>query len=269
MLRRAAWAGQFYPRDSSALRAELQRLLAGAPAKEIAAPIGCVSPHAGYMYSGAIAADLYRRMQLPGRFVILCPNHTGRGDSLAIMREGFWQTPLGDAPVDSALAARIMRHCPLLADDSEAHEEEHSLEVQLPFLQFLKPEFSFVPIAIGQDRFADLELLGHSLARAVRESEPRPLIIASSDMNHFETDERTRIKDRLAIDRILALDPQGLYETVRRERISMCGYAPATAMLVAALDLGAESAELIRYGTSADVTGDTTRVVGYAGIVVW
>jgi AmmeMemoRadiSam system protein B len=269
MLRRAAWAGQFYPGDPSALRAELQHLLAGAPSKEIAAPIGCVSPHAGYMYSGAIAGAVYRRLELPERFIILCPNHTGRGGSLAIMGEGSWQTPLGDAPVDSALAARIMKHCPLLSEDSEAHEEEHSLEVQLPFLQFLKPGFSFVPIAIGLDRFADLEFLGHSLARAVQESEPRPLIIASSDMNHFETDERTRIKDRRAIDRILALDPRGLYDTVRRDSISMCGYAPATAMLTAALDLGAQRAELVRYGTSADVTGDTSRVVGYAGIAVW
>ena len=269
MLRRAVWSDQFYPAEPVLLRREVGKYLSVAPAHRIVAPIGCVVPHAGYQYSGPIAGAVYARMELPDRFIVLCPNHAGRGAPLAIMSQGAWQTPLGNAPIDSALAGRLQKHCHLLTEDSRAHQEEHSLEVQLPFLQQSKPGFQFVPIAMSVDSLEVLEMLGHALAKTIQEQKEPVLIVASSDMNHFDTDERTRPKDRLAIDRILALDPRGLYHTVRRERISMCGYGPATAMLTAALDLGAKQAELVRYGTSADSTGDTSRVVGYAGLVVW
>ncbi|MBI3698519.1 MAG: AmmeMemoRadiSam system protein B, partial [Acidobacteria bacterium] len=167
------------------------------------------------------------------------------------------------------LAAQLQKHCHLLSEDARAHRDEHSLEVQLPFLQKLQPHLRFVPIAVGIDAFEALEMLGHAMAQAVTAGRQRVLIVASSDMNHFENDERTRLKDRRAIDQVLALDPRALYDTVRREHISMCGYCPAVSMLIAARDLGAKNAELIRYGTSADVSGDYNRVVGYAGLVVW
>jgi AmmeMemoRadiSam system protein B len=153
-------------------------------------------------------------------------------------------------------------------EDAKAHEDEHSIEVQLPFLQRLVGAFTFVPIAIGVSRYAALEALGHGMAHAIKTVARSVLIIASSDMNHYEPDDVTRVKDRKAIDQILALDPVGLYEVVRREDISMCGYGPAVAMLTAVKDLGATRAELIRYATSADTSGDRSAVVGYAGVVV-
>ena len=269
MLRRAAWGDQFYPSQPLLLHRELEKYLAAAPAPKIQRPIGCVSPHAAYVYSGSIAGAVYARIELPDRFIVLCPNHTGRGAALAIMPEGDWQTPLGNARIDSALAAELERRCHLLTEDSRAHVEEHSLEVQLPFLQKLKPELQFVPIAVGTEAFEALDMLGRAMAGAIARYPHRVLVVASSDMNHFESDERTRLKDRQAIDQVLALDARSLYETVRREHISMCGYCPTVAMLVAARELGARNAELVRYGTSADVSGDRSRVVGYAGMVLW
>jgi len=226
-----------------------------------------VVPHAGYMYSGHVAGAVFGRLPKRPTYIIVCPNHTGRGAPMAIMSSGEWLTPLGRVPVDSAMARLLRRSCHLLMEDAEAHEEEHSLEVQLPFLQRSVGEFKFVPIAIGVGGYSGLESLGHSIAQAVGPTAP-VMIIASSDMNHYEPDSLTRAKDRKAIDKILALDPPGLYEVLRHDDISMCGYGPTIAMLTAAKDLGARTAELIKYATSADTSGDRDAVVGYAGIVV-
>lgn len=269
MLRRAAWSDQFYPGHPRELARDLERFLAAGPAEKILSPVGCLAPHAGYMYSGAVAGAVYARLDLPDRFIILCPNHMGLGQPLSIMSEGAWQTPLGNAPIDSDLAGELRRRCPLLTEDAEAHRQEHSIEVQLPFLQKLQPAMRFVPVAVGTESFDALERLARAIAGTIRASGRRVLIVASSDMNHYDNDERTRIKDRRAIDQLLALHPRGLYDTVRREGISMCGYCPAVAMMTAALELGAARAELVRYATSADACGDHSRVVGYAGIVLW
>jgi AmmeMemoRadiSam system protein B len=219
------------------------------------------------MYSGHVAGAVFGRLPKRPTYIILCPNHTGRGAPLAIMSSGEWLTPLGRVPVDSALARLLRRSCHLLMEDAEAHEDEHSLEVQLPFLQRSVGEFKFVPIAIGVGGYSGLESLGHSIAQAVGPT-AAVMIIASSDMNHYEPDSLTRQKDRKAIDKILALDPPGLYEVLRHDDISMCGYGPTIAMLTAAKDLGAQRAELVKYATSADTSGDRDAVVGYAGIVV-
>ena len=269
MLRRAVWADQFYPAHPARLHRELERCLGSEAPQKIARPIGCVVPHAGYMYSGPVAGAVYSRLELPDRAIVLCPNHTGRGAPLAILSEGQWQTPLGSVPVEAGLAAALKKRCRLLSEDADAHRQEHSLEVQLPFLQKLCSGLAFVPIAVGTEAFEALELLGEARAGTVQAAARPVLVVASSDMNHFENDERTRIKDRRAIDRVLALEPRGLYDTVRQERISMCGYCPTVAMLIAAKRLGATQAELVRYGTSADASGDYSRVVGYAGMVVW
>jgi hypothetical protein len=218
------------------------------------------------MYSGHVAGAVFARLPKRPTYIILGPNHTGRGAPLAIMSSGEWLTPLGRVPVDSALARLLRRSCHLLMEDAEAHEDEHSLEVQLPFLQRSVGEFKFVPIAIGVGGYSGLESLGHSIAQAVGTAPV--MIIASSDMNHYEPDSLTREKDRKAIDKILALDPPGLYEVLRHDDISMCGYGPTIAMLTAAKDLGAQRAELIKYATSADTSGDRDAVVGYAGIIV-
>ena len=270
-IRQPAVAGRFYPANPQRLRAEVENYVA-APADVATEPsiraLGCVVPHAGYMYSGHVAGAVYRRLELPQRFVILCPNHTGMGEPLAIMSAGAWDTPLGEAAIDEDLAEELKRRMPLLSEDEEAHRSEHALEVQLPFLQLLAPAFRFVPIAVGTGNFEVLSALGVALGNALAQLRERVLIIASSDMNHYESDSITRVKDRRAIDQLLALNARGLYDVVRDGNISMCGYGPAVAMLTTTRKLGATKAELIRYATSGDVSGDKDMVVGYAGIAV-
>jgi AmmeMemoRadiSam system protein B len=271
-IRQPAVAGRFYPGNALRLRAEVEAYTAtpaNGPVEVKVRALGCVVPHAGYMYSGHVAGAVYRRIELTQRNVILCPNHSGVGEPLAIMSEGAWHTPLGDAAIDEELAAELKRQMPLVSEDDAAHRTEHALEVQLPFLQVLKPGFRFVPIAVGTANFDVLAALGLVIGNVLAKLNERVLVIASSDMNHYETDSTTRIKDRRAIDQMLALDPRGLYDTVREHEISMCGYGPATVMLTATRKLGATKAELLRYATSGDVSEDRNMVVGYAGIAVW
>ncbi len=272
-VRHPAVAGRFYPSRPETLARELASYLA--PEAEAGTPaagrrwVGCVVPHAGYMYSGHVAGAVYRRLPPYSTYVILGPNHFGRGfASLAIMSSGAWLTPLGEVPINETLARALMKRSPAVQEDHEAHAEEHSLEVQVPFLQYTAKNFRIVPIAFGWVEYAGLAAFGRALAEVLRETEEAVLIVASSDLNHYEPDDRTRIKDRKAIDRILALDPAGLDDVVHRERISMCGYAPTVALLAAARELAASEAELVKYATSADAGGDRAAVVGYAGILI-
>ena len=268
MIRQPAVAGRFYPNEPARLNEELDSFLApGTLEKKICAR-ACLVPHAGYKYSGHVAGAVYGRMQIPERVILVGPRHFPRGASFAILSDGAWQTPLGLAPIDHLLAEKIMRACPLLREDSTAHESEHSLEVQLPFLQRLTPSFGFVPIVIGSAQYAELEALGQAIADVIASAHGPILLIASSDMNHYEADDVTRVKDRKAMDRILALEPRALFDTVRNEEISMCGYGAAVAMLTAVRRLGANRAELVRYATSGEISGDLQEVVGYAGIII-
>lgn len=266
MVRPPVVAGRFYARSAEELLREVRGYTV-VEGEKIAA-IGCVAPHAGYMYSGHVAGAVYGRLELPRRFIILCPNHTGMGEPLAVMSQGMWQTPLGETPVDSEMAEALKQEFGFVSEDPLAHRAEHALEVQLPFLQALRGEFRFVPITVGIGRFEILQALGEAMARVVAAQPQKVLIIASSDMNHYESDKVTRIKDGKAIQKMLDLDPRGLHEVVTREDVSMCGFGPAVAMLVAAKRLGARSAQLIKYATSGDVSGDRDAVVGYAGVVV-
>jgi AmmeMemoRadiSam system protein B len=267
MTRPPAVAGRFYPSDPRELSREVDEFRGGAHEKFRA--IGCMVPHAGYMYSGHVAGAVYAALEIPAKCILLGPRHYPQGQPLAILTEGSFETPLGSARIDSAMAAELARACPLLREDPVAHAREHSLEVQLPFLQRIDGDaLRFVPVVLATDRYAAMEELGRAVAQVVRAQKEPVLVIASSDMNHYESDEVTRIKDRRAIERVLALDPQGLYETVRREGITMCGYAATVAMLVAARDLGAYEAQLIRYATSGDISGDREQVVGYAGVAI-
>jgi MEMO1 family protein len=265
-IRHPAVAGRFYPRDGDTLLNDVQQYLS---TQATPAPaLGCVAPHAGYMYSGAVAGSVYANLDLPQRIIVLGPNHTGKGRPLAIMSSGAWETPLGPAPIDSPLADALKKSFPLLSEDADAHRSEHAIEVELPFLQARRPDFAFVPIALGTGQFDTLEKLGEAVASTVQAQGERILIVASSDMNHYENDAVTRVKDHKAIEEMLALDARGLFEVVMKEDISMCGFGPAVVMLTAAKRLGATSAELIKYATSGDVSGDREMVVGYAGIVV-
>jgi len=268
VLRHPAVAGRFYPGDPEDLRAEASSYLSQSKNETPVRALGCIAPHAGYMYSGHVAGAVFARIEIPRRCVVLCPNHTGKGHALAMMSEGAWKTPLGEIPIDEALAQELKARFPALQEDSAAHRAEHAVEVELPFLQLRQPELKFLPIALGTGQFGPLEQLGKALAGVIAEQSERVLMIASSDMNHYESDGVTRAKDHRAIERILTLDPRGLFDVVTQQDISMCGFGPAVAMLTAARQLGAKSAELVKYATSGDVSGDRDMVVGYAGIVV-
>jgi hypothetical protein len=266
MVREPAVAGRFYPADPKRLREDVVSYLS--PPHKAEPAIGCIAPHAGYMYSGPVAGAVFASIEVPPRVIVLCPNHTGHGHPLAMIKDGRWRSPLGDAEVDSQLAEQLLSSFEALAEDSAAHRSEHAIEVEVPFLQVLNPDVRLVPVAIGTGRLMLLEHLGNAIASVVRNAREPILVVASSDMNHYEDDATTRVKDRKAIDKILALDAVGLHETVIQESISMCGFGPAVAMLTAAKQLGAKKAELIRYATSGDVSGDRDMVVGYAGIAV-
>jgi hypothetical protein len=198
----------------------------------------------------------------------MCPNHTGVGRALAIISGGAWETPLGNVTIDRTFAAALKQRCPVLQEDSTAHRSEHAAEVELPFLQMRQPELKFVPIALGTGQFDVLAELGEAIADVIAAQNAQVLIVASSDMNHYESDAITRVKDHGAIEPILRLDARALYDAVTQQHISMCGFGPAVAMLTAAKKLGATSAELVKYATSGDVSGDRDLVVGYAGIIV-
>jgi MEMO1 family protein len=264
-----AVAGSFYERTPDRLRAQVEACFAVNPpvaAKERF--IGAVVPHAGLVYSGHVAAAFYAMAELPRRFVILCPNHTGAGHFAAINREGAWRTPFGDVPIDTPLADALMARTPLFADDARAHAREHSLEVQLPFLQHLLRDFTFVPICLGAHRYDYAEEAGRAIADVLKnESEPVG-ILASSDLNHYEDQRSTLRKDQLVIDEVLERNPRELWRVADEFDVSMCGFIPTTAMLVAANELGARDAKLIRHATSGDVNGDYSHVVGYASMLI-
>ncbi|MBE0598699.1 MAG: AmmeMemoRadiSam system protein B [Desulfuromonadales bacterium] len=266
MQRKPAVAGQFYPGEESELRQLVEGLLVGTDEQEAA--LGIVSPHAGYIYSGAIAGRTFARVKVPRRVIILGPNHHAFSHPAALFPPGSWQTPLGEVPIDEQLTAQLLRESPLLVTDPLTHRYEHALEVQLPFIQVRNPQASIVPICLGFSSLEKLLAIGQALARAIAASPEPVLMVASNDMSHFETGEVGRKKDDQALERVLALDPEGLWQTVRNHRISMCGVVPVTVMLAAARQLGASRATLVGYSNSGDVTGDQSQVVGYAGVVV-
>jgi MEMO1 family protein len=266
VLRLPAVAGRFYPDNPEELTALVREFAKPQPDEKPAHAKACLVPHAGYRFSGHVAGAVFSRIALPRKILILGVRHSPRGEPVAIISNGAWRTPLGDVPIDEALAAALKNECPTLCEDAVAHAKEHSLEVQLPFLQVLAPDFSFVPIALGTVRFDDLVTVGEALARVLA-ANPGTLLLTTSDLNHYEGDATTRLKDQKAIDEILALNSRGLYDVCANENISMCGLGPTVAMLTALRALGANHAELVRHATSADVSGDTTSVVGYAGFL--
>lgn len=265
MVRPPAVAGQFYPGQAEALRRQVQQFLITLGTEQTA--IGIVVPHAGYIYSGAIAGMTFAGIKIPERVIILGPNHHGIGHPAAVFPDGSWETPLGESVVDAELAARIVAKCPKMGRDAVAHRYEHSLEVQLPFIQARVPRATIVPICLAFGTAEELVVLGEGLAQAVAES-GEVLIVASSDLTHYESGPAAKEKDLRALARILALDAEGLFRTVREGRISMCGLGPVAVMLAAARNLGAATASLVRYGNSGDVSGDQSQVVGYAGVIV-
>jgi len=267
MQRQPAVAGQFYEGNGSRLHSELAALI---PAERGAKRVtGIIAPHAGYIYSGAIAGQVYAAIEIPATILILGPNHHGSGAGAALYPDGEWLTPLGPVAINSRLNSLLQQHVPYISPDTEAHQFEHSLEVQVPFIQYLRPDATISAICLGHGGFDSVRQIGEGIATAIQAYGEDVLIVASSDMTHYESAEEARRKDEMALERVMGFDPQGLLQVCRSERISMCGVVPAAVMLVAAGGLGATRAELVAYGTSGDVTGDNSQVVAYAAVTVW
>jgi len=278
MRRTPAVAGSFYPAQPNALKAQVARLLS--PRHEPQTVKAVVSPHAGIDYSGMVAGAVYGRIHCPEVFLLLGPNHLGIGASIALMAEGEWETPLGAVTIDRHVATVLRSASPRIREDPSAHAREHSLEVQLPFLQMLGEAFHIVPLLLGLLPYDVCQELGHAVAQTVRRSERSVVIVASTDMTHCGPHYRhlppvgmtahafAYQEDRYAIDRIVALDAKGLYQVVRQRQITMCGFVPTTVALLACQELGATAATLVRYMTSGDVSGDLHTVVGYAGLLI-
>jgi len=264
-IRPPAVAGRFYPSNPERLALDVERYLTASGEPSDATAV--VAPHAGWMYSGAIAGQTYAQVRVPGRVVVLCPNHTGLGARRSIWSAGAWRLPGGDVAVDSDLAERIRARAEL-EDDRLAHAREHAIEVHLPFLRAKNRDFACVPICLSRLTLADCKKVGEAIGSVLGELDPRPLLVASTDMSHYISAEAAEKLDRLALARVEDLDPEGLYEVVTEHDISMCGYIPTTVTLFAARALGSKQAKLVRYGNSGETSGDFAQVVGYAGLVV-
>lgn len=278
MPRDPACAGSFYDASPERLRAHVRILLE--PETERLPARAIVCPHAGLAYSGEVAGSVYSRVGLPATAILIGPNHTGQGPPVSVYADGEWAIPGGVLTVAADLARVLLARFPLATADHLAHRNEHCLEVQLPFLSLLKPDIQILPIVLG---FRDLETcraLGHVLAALIEEAATPPLLIASSDMTHcgpgfgqwpppgLTAEAFAHQQDRLALDALETLDGEQLHRTVERHEITMCGYVPTTAVLFAARLLGATKAVVTRYATSADMSQDVNRVVGYAGVVI-
>lgn len=261
-------AGQFYPGSAAKLRSMVEEFLAGGQSQAERRTLLAMVPHAGYVFSGGVAGQTFQRANLPRTLILLGPNHTGQGKPFAVWPNGAWRFPGAELEVDAQLARAVLKGCPEMSEDTSAHQMEHSLEVVLPFLHALDPETRIVPVCVSGRTLGSIKKVGQDLARVV-EQWPAPVsLVVSSDMSHYVTQEQARERDAPAIQAMLALDPDGLYEEVRSRNISMCGVLPMTLGLTAAADLGAETAELVSYTTSAEASGDYSQVVGYAGVVV-
>lgn len=223
-------------------------------------------PHAGYVYSGETAAKTYSQVEITRTVLLLGPNHTGFGKALSLMAPGAWQTPLGQVPIDEALGKALLEN-DLLEEDEAAHHYEHALEVQLPFLQYLRPDIRIVPLTVGTLELKALREAGHFIGETLSRMEARPLIVISSDMNHYEDETLTQEKDGAALSSLLKLNAADFAKVIDQRGISMCGFAPAYLALSALKVLGAEKAWLVEHTTSAKVSGDYDRVVGYAGVI--
>jgi len=265
MIREPAVAGQFYPERPYELTSLIKSMVDNRAAKEDV--VGLICPHAGFIYSGPVTGATVSRIKFKDTFIIIGPNHTGAGKPLSIMTEGVWRTPLGELEIDSELAKRILAKSKYLEEDFMAHHYEHSIEVQLPFLQYFRSDIKIVPIILSFASAWIYKELGKEIAAAIKESGKEVVIMASSDMTHYESQDSAKEKDAQAIDAILALDEDLLLKRVQGLDITMCGYAPAIALIAAAKELGTRGAELVKYLTSGDATGDYSSVVGYAGII--
>jgi MEMO1 family protein len=264
MLREPAVAGSFYEKDAPALKKHLARYITEKPNKIRAKAI--VVPHAGYIYSGQVAGEVYSSIEIPDTIILLGPNHTGAGVPVSVMNTGVWRTPLGDVKINEPLANEILKNSKIAQKDLKAHEREHSLEVQLPFIQSFKKSFSFVPIIFGEYDIKKLSDVASAIAAAIKGKDV--LLVASTDLTHYEEAGFAKEKDMLVLQAIEKLDAEGLVKEVAANDISMCGWMPTYVAMKAAKLLGAKEGKIIKYMNSGDVSGDYAQVVGYGGAVI-
>ncbi|MBU0675985.1 MAG: AmmeMemoRadiSam system protein B [Proteobacteria bacterium] len=268
MIRHPAVAGQFYPASPTDLKRMLHELMeADSPPIQDQA-IAVVSPHAGYIYSGGVAGETFAKVIVPENVILIGPNHHGLGAPIALMSEGVWEMPMGAVDINQDLADCILQTTPGAINDHLSHRYEHSLEVQIPFLQIKQERLTIVPLVVSHLSLETCLACGKSIATAIKAFGKPVLLVASSDMTHYESREIAQEKDTLALNHLLRLDPEGLFQTVRSQRISMCGVIPTTIVIAAALALGGKATELIRYTDSGEASGDLNRVVGYAGVII-
>ncbi|MGH8104068.1 MAG: AmmeMemoRadiSam system protein B [bacterium] len=265
-IRLPAVAGLFYPSDRKELDGMLASLLSDDAGPQAVKAV--VAPHAGYKYSGAVAGQVFARIEIPERVAILGPNHRGIGPDFAVFPPGVWKTPIGDATIDERLTRQLLDGIQRARSDESAHLEEHSVEVEVNFMLKRRPDVRLACVVVGDLTLAQAQEVGDQLASAVRSFDHAVLLVASTDLSHFLADAEARKRDRRAIDAILALDEAELWRRVVTEDISMCGYIPTAIVMRAAKALGATCADLAAYATSADASGDTHRVVGYAGVLL-
>ncbi|GAX61398.1 dioxygenase [Candidatus Scalindua japonica] len=259
-------SGSFYPGNKEELQSALKVLMEDYPERQRA--LGVISPHAGYVYSGRVMGSVFSRIEVPDTVVLLAPNHTGRGVPFSVWPEGNWHTPLGDTSIDEELVSEILNRCELIEKDEIAHNKEHSAEVILPFLQYSNLQVKIAVIVIRSGNIEELRIVGKSIGDVLKKLRPDALVVASSDMTHYESKQSADKKDKSAIAEIVALREDGLYNVVRALDISMCGVSPVISMMVCSKERGAVKAELIKYETSGETTGDYKQVVGYAGLII-
>ena len=265
-VRESVVAGQFYPAEPEQLKKSVFSYLEKNLEKETAR--GIIVPHAGYIYSGPVAGAVYARIDLPETIILLGPNHTGAGKPFSLMREGIWKTPLGKVEIETLVAEEILKDSHYLEEDFLAHQDEHCLEVQIPFLQVLSSDFKIIPIIISRGDAKNLMAIGEEIAGTLLKLRKNVLFIASSDMTHYESEKSARGKDHYALEAILKLEEEELLKRVVEKNISMCGIAPVVVMLTAVKQLGAKEAKLVKYQTSGAVPNDFSQVVGYAGVII-
>jgi AmmeMemoRadiSam system protein B len=264
MIRKAIYAGTWYP-DT---KAEILKFLN--PKTKPARALGCLCPHAGWIYSGKVAGLVYSLIQPAELYILIGPNHTGAGAAVSVFPEGEWETPLGNLEVDEKVAASITKAFPKAVLDTEAHLNEHSIEVQLPFIKLLNAKAKIVPICLGDYSTETCKRLASAIFKTIEADKlsAKTLLVASSDMSHYVSADEAKTKDNMAIKNILDLDAAGLLETVRKNDISMCGSGPASVVISATNELGAKKAALVSYTNSGYVSGDFGQVVAYAGIII-
>jgi MEMO1 family protein len=277
MIRKPAVAGLFYELDPESLRKQIEwcfkNQLGPGSTPEMGDERnikGVIAPHAGYVYSGPVAAHSYHEIAedgFPETFVILCPNHTGMGSGVSTMNQGSWETPLGLVDIDGEFADRMIKHANIIDSNPEAHLREHSAEVQLPFLQYLNPNFEFVPVTMWMQDFETSTEIGNAIEKAASELGRDVVVIASTDFTHYQPQSVAHAQDMQIIDAIESMNEKLMMERVERLDVSMCGYGPVAATMVATKKMGATTCEVLKYATSGDTTGDKSSVVAYASAV--